>query len=160
MKQFCLKCNKPTEYTSSKPVFCSHCGRPYIEASASSTIAPAASQQQQVSQTPVFSYVPSATAINSQNIQHPEDATYVPKIDKIDIQFNVDNLRPNRQSGEQVFNEGSRGIGVGSDFTPRQLPEKKKKISKVERELQKQKIANDFRNEFYKNGRNSSNIEP
>lgn len=34
-QQFCLSCNKPTAYLSSPPRHCSHCGKLYIDSSAS-----------------------------------------------------------------------------------------------------------------------------
>jgi hypothetical protein len=162
-KIYCLKCNFGTEWSVSKPNFCSKCGKPYLESSASSKPLPAANK-------PSFTLTPSITSNNLRPVNKPiqtsddddieNDATSVPKIDKIECNFNVDNLRPNRQSSTEVFAEGYRGID--KDFTPKPKPQSKKRLSKAEKQAQIENAKAQFKNEFLsssKKQRDSIEIE-
>ena len=156
-KTYCLKCNFGTEWSSVRPNFCSKCGKPYIDVSESSKDKPASFKAPSItiSQNDVRSQ--QRPVLNNDD-DESEDSTSVPHIDKIDCNFTASNLRPNRQSSEQVFAEGA--MGVDRDFVPRVKPQKvnkKVKISKAQRQLQEQQVREQFKNDFFKNGKNNRN---
>ncbi len=157
-KTYCLKCNFGTEWSSAKPNFCSKCGKPYIDVSEASQGQPATFKAPSITISQTTRREPQRPVFENSEDDDSLDATYVPKIDKIDCNFTASNLRPNRQSSEQVFAEGA--AGVDRDFTPRVKPQKvgkKIKISKAEKQLQEQQVRAQFKNDFLKNGKNNRN---
>lgn len=166
MKYYCLSCNKATEWNGNKPNFCSHCGKSYIDTFNAPQNAAQTPNPVKTTQTPSFSLSPRIS--QSQAIPRPNqpirvsdddpenDAQYVPKVDRIDFGLTVDNLRPNRETAAEVFNQGMRGEqvlkkgkSVNNDFTPRQ----KKKISKKEEARIKENFKNEFKNTLSKKTR-------
>lgn len=146
MKRFCLSCNYGSEYSGSVPNFCAKCGKPYIDVS-NATIKSTKSE-------PLFSVGHKPKQVNESGEDISGDATYVPKVGKIECEFNVANLRPNRQTSNDLFMEGARGMGI--ETTPR-AKQPKVKLSKAEKQKQSENIKNEFRNEFLKNGKNTRN---
>ena len=161
-KIYCLKCNKPSIYESSRPIMCGYCGKPYIDTSSAATVTTDAKK-------PTFTLTPSISnqraPINPVVQTYGDDdisgdATFVPQIGRIECEFNINNLRPNRQSSTEVFAEGARG--VDKDFVPRQKPQKKVKLSKAEKQAQVEAAKSQFKNEFLntsKTIRHSTEIE-
>jgi hypothetical protein len=151
-KIFCLQCNKSTQYDYPKPAFCSHCGKSFM-ASAAAVVPTNSQPPQSKPTTPIFSVSNS----QPQNIPSDEDNVVVPKLDKIECTFTVANLRPNRQTGQDVFNEGKRGIDKDHVATP--TKNKKVKISNEERRRQEQEVRDNFKKDFFKSSRGSNSIE-
>lgn len=167
MQLFCMSCNKGTQYMGSKPAFCSHCGKSYISAAVNNNTAAAIAKP---TFTPQFNIV-NQPSINNTRVQTSSDdesgdiqSFDAAKIGKtINCEITVTSLRPNRQTSEQVFVEGMRG--VDRDFTPRIKPAvKREKVTKAEMQQRKQDIMSQFKNDFNKNSssktsRNSVEIE-
>jgi hypothetical protein len=151
-KIYCLSCNKPSLYDSGKPKFCSFCGKPYINSITASPV-----ETVNNIKPPLFSVSEEKQGDNQSNDNFNGDATYVPKIDKIECEFNVPNLRPNRQSGKEVLREGE--LGIGKDITPRNIPIKKTKMSKAEKQRQDELIKQSFKQDFFKNTRTGGSTE-
>lgn len=143
MKKFCLSCNFGTEYTSMPPKFCSNCGKPYID-TANAHISPISTRKSPIAE----------ITINNRQIidaEYPEDATSVPNIGKIECQLTTPNLRPSRQTANQLFTEGYNGIGIKTE----KIEVVKKKTTKSDKERMKNEAIQNFKNEMTLNGRKS-----
>ncbi len=162
MKIWCLKCNGVTEYSSSKPSFCSKCGKPFVDSNASVTIAkptvqPVARQEQRTHPGKLNRrYVEE----EEEYFEHPEDATSVPQIDKLDFNLTVSNLRPNRESGRDVLNSGSES--EAREVLSRR-PIKAEKVTKAKsKQIQqesRQRIQEDFKSQLStRRGKDSTEI--
>lgn len=154
MKIFCLNCNHGSSYENGiKPTFCSKCGKPYID----KTINQAAAI---IKNEPIFAITNNRQANPKQNNVTDDDGDddeniKVPKLDKIECNITSDNYRPNRQSAEAIFKEG---LANGPNSASIQRPRiKARKLSKKEMEMEKIAVAEQFRKEFNKNGRNNRN---
>jgi hypothetical protein len=156
MKLYCLHCNHGNDYNSSRPNFCGKCGKPFID----SSIASKPNQYQDL----ISISQPSNTQIeqnkqkgklnrghnDEEEFDYPEDATSVPQLDKIECELTVSNLRPNRESGRDVFNNGS--LGEAREVLGKRTV-KTKKVSKIEQNRQKQEFQEQFKNQLARKSR-------
>ncbi len=145
-----MSCNFGNEYTSSRPNFCGKCGKPFIDSSIAST--PSLPVKQVF--TPTIVEKPTGKLnkmVQNEEFDYPEDATEVPQIDKIECQLTVSNLRPNRESGKDVFNAGS--LSEAREVLGKQ-PIKSKKTSKSEQIRKNQEFKEQFKNQLSKKSRN------
>ena len=154
-KMFCLKCNGATEYSATRPTFCSLCGKPYVDSIASVASRPAELRKQK------------SELLNDGyrevEMEYPEDATSVPNIDKIECVLTVANLRPNRQNGKDLFNEGSPSSAreVIGNITKKHTRVSKAQ-QKAQQHAQQNQVREDFANQLRPRGRNnrgSSEVE-
>lgn len=109
-KIYCLNCNKPSIYESSKPAICGFCGKPYIASNANFT--------------PILTKLIGQTknvSILDDNETY-DDIPELPNIENLEFEISS-NLRPNRQHISKV--------GKGSGRTNTKTI-KGKKISKKE----------------------------
>lgn len=148
MQLYCLSCNKPTTSISSRPVFCSHCGKPFIDSTASVVQKPVFTptiQQNAPQPRPSQNRGRLNRSVEDEYIEHPEDATECPQIDKIEFDFTQGNLRPNRENGKNVFTSGS--ASEAAEILSKK-PVKTSKAAKVNKQQLKQTVQEQFRTEL------------
>jgi len=150
-KIFCLKCNASTEFSSSKPKFCSHCGKPYIDATSPFQPSLASSMPTVAISKPSSSRGLLNRQIEEDDAQYPEDSQSVPQIDKIEVSFTLDNLRPNRQTGKEVYNEGTPSLAA--EVLSQKRPSKVK-VNKEQEKQNKEQFKEQFRNQLSKHTKN------
>jgi len=165
-KIYCLQCNFGNDYTSSRPNFCGKCGKPFIDSTKASQ--PQQNQYQdliKISQpaAPVSYQEPQKPRgrlnriVEPDDVEYPEDATEVPQIDNIECELTVSNLRPNRESGKDVFNSGSASEAREIISSLSQKPAKGQKVGKAKltqiKQGLKQDIAADFQRQLAKKSR-------
>lgn len=148
MQLYCLSCNKPTTSISSRPVFCSHCGKPFVDATASVVSRPVFTPviQQNASQLrPSQNRGRLNRPVEDEYVEHPEDATECPQIDKIEFNFTQSNFRPNTEKGLDVFNAGSQSEAAE---ILNKRPVKASKTAKVNKTQLKQTVQDEFRTQL------------
>ncbi len=157
-----MSCNVGTESVNGKiPNFCGNCGKPYIDSKASFIVKPTLVQtvERQEQRTP-SGKLNRRYVEEEEYFEHPEDATSVPQIDKLDFNLTVSNLRPNRESGRDVLNSGSES--EAREVLSRR-PIKAEKVTKAKsKQIQqesRQRIQEDFKSQLStRRGKDSTEI--
>lgn len=155
-KRYCMSCNFGAESNNGKvPNFCPNCGKSYIDS--------AVAARPQPVQSPVFAPAVHKAApqprgrlnrqVDDEYIEYPDDATTVPQIDEIQCELTVANLRPNRQTGKEVFNSGSPS--EAREILGRKIT-KAPKVSKAQQKQEKEQFKEQFRTQLAKKPRGES----
>jgi hypothetical protein len=122
MQLFCLKCNGATDYSSSKPLYCSKCGKPYSDISHSNL-----NKSIQVANRPLKR--PSRQIEAEETYKEEDDyiaPESIPQIDKFECEIER-NLRPNREHLQSLAGKGEIGIrrpkpkGKSKNLSPKQI---------------------------------------
>lgn len=151
-KIYCLRCNRATEFSNPKPSFCSHCGKPYIDSTASTipVAAPKPTFQPSVTHSRVRRTEPEYIDENDET----QDVQEMPVIDKIEFNLDTRNIRPTTQSGRDLFNEGTQN-DANEVLSNRKTH---KEISKIKQKEIKESFKQDFAKQLASNKNKPSEI--
>lgn len=140
MRAYCPnpECSQPTEYISTRPKFCSHCGGSFEESAASLAQTPVQRAIAAIHKEPVVKQAPVLTRQKQSFVRKPRDidgevdATEVPELPmklEVDIQIN----KPSRENMGSV-------VGTGGGNLPREkvkagkIPNSKKVFAEFSKE--------------------------
>lgn len=131
LKIYCTECGSPTNYTSSKPKFCSSCGKPFDKLVLNKVL----NQKQTITKIkPNLSKEMDEDNIENDYDENHADINYVPNISKIDCEI-IDV----KNQGEKIGN-----IMGTSSGQPREKKERQKAKKLTKADLKK------FREDFAK----------